>query len=183
MLAPRKDALLPIRQREFVANYVSNGFNGTKAAIDAGYSAKTADSQASRLLKNAKVAAAVMALVDPVRKRKEISAEGVLQNIADLAELDPRRLFGDDGRLVPIKYLPLEVARCITSLKVLTTKDGDLLTHIKFADVGQNNERLGRHLKLFTDKVEHLHKIERVVVERALKKERALPPATPEFEE
>jgi phage terminase small subunit len=36
------------------------------------------------------------------------------------------------------------------------TKDGEIVRRIKFklADKGQNLERLGRHLKLFSDKVE-----------------------------
>ena len=33
---------------------------------------------------------------------------------------------------------------------------------IKFADKGANLERLGRHLKLFTDKVEHSGTVEHV---------------------
>ena len=36
------------------------------------------------------------------------------------------------------------------------------LRKIKFADKGANLERLGRHLKLFTDKVEHSGTVEHV---------------------
>jgi phage terminase small subunit len=44
----------------FVKNYVLTGLkNGKQAAIDAGYSAKTADQAASRLLKDVKVIAAI----------------------------------------------------------------------------------------------------------------------------
>ncbi|EBF6209386.1 terminase [Listeria monocytogenes] len=39
----------------FAKTYVMNGFNGKDAAISAGYSAKTAEQQASRLLRNVKV--------------------------------------------------------------------------------------------------------------------------------
>lgn len=39
----------------FAQAYVENGFNGTQAAITAGYAEKTAYSQASRLLKNVEV--------------------------------------------------------------------------------------------------------------------------------
>ncbi len=45
------------RQRRFVSEYLSNGGNGTEAAIIAGYSKKSAAAQASRLLNDAKVSA------------------------------------------------------------------------------------------------------------------------------
>ena len=40
--APKPKRRLTTRQREFVKEYVSNGFNGAKAAIAAGYSEKIA---------------------------------------------------------------------------------------------------------------------------------------------
>ena len=45
---------------KFIKEYILTGCkNGTKAAIKAGYSEKTADQQASRLLKNVKVRTAI----------------------------------------------------------------------------------------------------------------------------
>tara|TARA_R110002012_G_scaffold173532_2_gene338278 strand:+ start:1227 stop:1634 length:408 start_codon:yes stop_codon:yes gene_type:complete len=45
---------------DFIKEYILTGCkNGTKAAISAGYSEKTADQQASRLLKNVKVRTAI----------------------------------------------------------------------------------------------------------------------------
>ena len=50
----RKD-VLTAQQRAFVEEYVRNGGHGTKAAITAGYSERTADVQASRLLTKPKI--------------------------------------------------------------------------------------------------------------------------------
>ena len=47
------------KQQAFVAAYLSNGFNATKAAVDAGYAPDSAHVEGSRLLRNAKVAAAI----------------------------------------------------------------------------------------------------------------------------
>ena len=48
---------------EFIKEYILTGCNnGTQAAINAGYSEKTADQQASRLLKNVKVRTAIKEL-------------------------------------------------------------------------------------------------------------------------
>jgi phage terminase small subunit len=49
------DDSLTLKQKTFVLEYLSNGFNATKAAISAGYSEKTAQEQGSRLLSNVMV--------------------------------------------------------------------------------------------------------------------------------
>lgn len=46
---------LTTQQRTFVEKFVSNGFNGKRACIAAGYSERSAESTASRLLRNDKV--------------------------------------------------------------------------------------------------------------------------------
>lgn len=56
-----KGAIEP-QQANFAEQYVVNGHNATLAAIDAGYSEKTAASQGSRLLRNVKVMAYINAL-------------------------------------------------------------------------------------------------------------------------
>ena len=47
------------KQQAFVAAYLSNGFNATKAAVEAGYAPDSAHVEGCRLLRNAKVAAAI----------------------------------------------------------------------------------------------------------------------------
>jgi phage terminase small subunit len=47
------------KQRAFVAAYLSNGFNATKAAVKAGYAPDSAHVEGCRLLRNAKVASTV----------------------------------------------------------------------------------------------------------------------------
>src|SRR5947208_7688959 len=54
----RRPACLTSRQRLFVDHYLVH-VNATQAAIGAGYSRKTADSQGQRLLKNVEVAEAI----------------------------------------------------------------------------------------------------------------------------
>ncbi len=50
---------LSAKQKAFVTAYLINGFNATKAAIAAGYANGSAHVTGSRLLRNAKVAAAI----------------------------------------------------------------------------------------------------------------------------
>lgn len=154
--------MLTPKQKLFVAEYLANGMNATEAAKSAGYSAKTAHSQGPRLLDNVEVAAAIDAKINKTLGKLDITAEKVLQEIAKMAFLDPRKLFASDGSLIPIHELDDHTAASVAGLEVNELFEGQgeqkhaygLCKKIKIADKGQNLERLGKHLKLFTDKVE-----------------------------
>jgi hypothetical protein len=100
--------------------------------------------------------------MDKRADKMEISAGRVLQEMAKLAFNDPRKFFESDVSLKRILDLEDDTAACIASMEVMELFDGSgeekhaygLLKKIKIADKGQNLERLGRHLKLFTDKTE-----------------------------
>lgn len=152
--------MLTAKQQMFVKEYLVD-LNATQAAIRAGYSAKTAEWQGPQLLGKTHVAAAIQEAMDKRSSRLDITADKVLQEIAKLAFHDPRNFFDDDGRLKPISELDDNTAACIAGIETLhrvigEDKDGcAVITKIKIADKGQNLERLGKHLKLFTDKLEH----------------------------
>jgi Terminase small subunit len=76
-------ALTP-KQARFVEEYQVD-LNGTQAALRAGYSHKTADQQASRLLTNVKVQEALQAAITARSQRTEIKADWV---IGELAKID-----------------------------------------------------------------------------------------------
>jgi phage terminase small subunit len=149
---------LPPKQQQFVLEYLANGFNGTQAARKVGYAAANADTQASRLLANPKIALAIAERVKKITVKREITAERVLDEIAKMAFLDPRKLFRD-GELVPIHELGDDTAASIAGIEVSEIKDDGFVTgqlkKIKIADKTRSLEMLGRYLKLFTDKVEH----------------------------
>lgn len=78
------------KQRKFVAEYLKDG-NGTQAAIRAGYSTKTANEQAARLLAKASVKGAVEGRLEKL----ELTADYVLggiRKIADHGEEEHNRL-------------------------------------------------------------------------------------------
>jgi phage terminase small subunit len=57
--------------------------NATQAAVRAGYSAATAASQASRLLRDVKIQEALLVVRDHVAARLELSIEGVLKELIE----------------------------------------------------------------------------------------------------
>lgn len=120
-------------------------------------SARTA---AARKFSDVRIMNRLAELRDERNKRLEVSADRVLAELAKLAFHDPRDFFDDDGRLKPISELDPDHARVIAGIETLHKVSGEaddgvtVTTKIKLADRGQNLERLGRHLKLFTDKVE-----------------------------
>ncbi len=156
--APKRE--LTPKQEMFVREYLVD-LNATQAAIRAGYSAKTADVQASRLLGNVQIARAIQAGMDKRAANVEITAEEVLGEIKKLALSDIRDIFDENGRLLPVHMLPDHVAKSVSSIEVVTTRipgsdpvEVEHTSKIRFWDKRGSLELLGKHLKLFTERVE-----------------------------
>lgn len=155
---PRKSAgksggaALTARQERFVAEYLVD-LNATQAAIRAGYSPKTAQEQASRLLSNVMVAKLVEEKRQNHQQNTGITAERVLREVAGLAFFDVRKLVNADGSPKAITDLDDETARAIQGIELQTVKDGEndlaLVRKYKIADKNAALEKLMKHLGLF----------------------------------
>lgn len=146
----------------FIREYLQDG-NATRSAIAAGYSAHTASVTGSKLLRKAKIGQELAKLRDKLCQKLEISAEKVLQGLAELAFYDPRKFFNPDGSLKRIVDLDDHTAPALCGMDVEKlfkhfgkgqAEEIGTISKVKLADRGINLERLGRHLKLFTDKLE-----------------------------
>jgi phage terminase small subunit len=152
---------LGAKELKFCAEYAIDE-NGTRSAIAAGYTAKSAACTASRLLKKIKIQQEIARLTNKTLDKLEITRERVLGEIAKLAFYDPGNLLEPDGSMKQIKDIDDVTRMAVAGLEVVELLEGSgderhaygLCKKIKLADKGQNLERLGRHLKLFTDKVE-----------------------------
>lgn len=72
MIPKNSNDVLTDMQIKFIDNYFKNGKNGSKAAIDAGYSPKSAKAAAQELLHRHPIASAVIRIVDTyIETRKE----------------------------------------------------------------------------------------------------------------
>jgi phage terminase small subunit len=145
-------AELTPKQEQFVAEYLID-LNGTQAAIRAGYSQKTANEQAARLLANVSVSKLISERRKEHQANTGITAERVLKEVAGLAFFDVRRLVNADGSPKSITDLDDETARAIQGIELQTVKDGEnafaLVRKYKIADKNAALEKLMKHLGLF----------------------------------
>ncbi len=165
--------LSPKRQR-FVDEYVVD-LNGTQAAIRAGYSEKTAASQAERLLRNVDVAAEIAEKLQKISEETEIDAKWVRIRLQDELEADVADLYEGDGLTIkPVNEWPKIFRTGLTvGIDVTTTKIGEdshsQITRIRISDKIKRLELLGKHtdVQAFLEKRETEHKGE-VIVRRNL---------------
>lgn len=131
---------LSAQRKIFCEEYIID-FNGKQAAIRAKYSAKTAESQASRLLTFVKVQEYLAKLIAERSKETGITAEYVLTSLQEVAE------------------------RCMQKVPVLDSK-GKETGEWRFESSGANRslELIGRHLEMFTERLKVDENI-RIIVE------------------
>lgn len=129
------------KQSRFVDEYLID-LNATQAAIRAGYSKKTARQTAAENLSKPHIEEAIQERMNRRSERTHITADFVLNGIAkNIARCEQGEAVRDKaGELV-----------------MLQTEDGEVAPMYKYdaANVLKGYELLGKHLKLFTDKVEH----------------------------
>lgn len=159
---------VPSKQQVFVLEYLKD-LNATQAAIRAGYckrNPKNADKVASQLLKNKNIAREIQLEMDERMRRIRLEADGVLRELLLIAKTDLAEAYDDNGNLKPIHDIPRSLRRAISSIKMFEefegsgrerTKIGET-REIKLWDKLKAIELIGRHLALFTDKVEHTGK-------------------------
>lgn len=167
-------ALTP-RQQRFVEEYLCD-LNATQAAIRAGYSERAAHVTGARLLRNAKVSAAIAKGREEMSKRTEVTQERVLQEYARIAFADIRDLFvwdEDKAAYVPSKELTADQAAAISAVEAetrhFTTEAGTETTiklKLKTYDKKGALDSIARHLGMFVDKVEHSGELPILVVKR-----------------
>jgi phage terminase small subunit len=148
------------RYRLFATEYVID-FNGTRAAIDAGYSKNGAATTASRLLRNPNIQTYIAEAIERRQKKAEVDAQYVLNRLVEIDHMDVADIVHDDGTVKPIKEWPTVWRRTLSALDVSTLyseMDGEtIIKKIKWPDKVKNLELLGKHVNVqaFKDQVEH----------------------------
>ncbi len=149
---------LPEKQRRFVETYFSMPDpNGKKAAIKAGYSRKTAESQASRLLRNVKVAAYLGELRDARSEQAKVDGAWVLEQLVELYSADILEVFDDDGKVRKLSEIPEHTRKLIAGLKIVKRRNGEEsveTTEVKLSERLKVLDMIGKHTGAWRDKDE-----------------------------
>lgn len=116
----QQKAAAAARLKQFIEIYLTNNQNGTDAATKAGFSPRTAASQASRLLKNVKVQAILEARRAELLNRFELNSEAVLREIARIAYFDLGKCVEKTGELKQLHDIDEHTRRALTTYRAGT---------------------------------------------------------------
>lgn len=151
------------RQAAFVSEYLID-LNATQAAIRAGYSERTARATGAENLTKPDIATAIAEAQEARAERLQIDADTVLQEIAKLAYVNMRdfiRLTPNGDAFIDLSDLTRDQAAALAEITVEDFLDGRgddarevRRVKIKLADKKGSLELLGKHLGLFTDRVD-----------------------------
>lgn len=145
-------AKLTDKQQRFVDEYLID-LNATQAAIRAGYSAKTADQQGSRMLANVKVKQAVAEKQAQRSKRTGVNQDRVVLELAKVAFAKMTDIVDNNGKIKE-DASPDDLA-CIESIKYKESDNeygGSVEREVKIASKLKALELLGKHLGMWSDK-------------------------------
>ena len=163
------------KQKRFCEEYLID-LNATQAAIRAGYSTKTAEQTASRLLRNVKVQEYIAKRQKELSRSTEITQERVIKelaliafsNNADYAHVVEKKMQVEAGGTLvdvldkdgkPVMYRTVEpvLTEELTEEQkraLAVIKKGREGLEVKSCDNVKALELLGKHLGIFTDKIE-----------------------------
>lgn len=112
------------KRKAFVEAFFVHNENITKAAVEAGFSEKTAYQAGSRLLKDVRVSTEIAKRRTEIVAALELSTERTIKEVSRLAFCDPRKLVDENGRLKQLHELDDDTAAAIASIEV--DKDGGI---------------------------------------------------------
>lgn len=144
---------LTAKQARFVEEYLID-LNATQAAIRAGYAKSSAEVTGCRLLTKGKITDLIDAAKAERSERARVTQDDVVVELARIGFADMRDFatWGSSGvKLAASEGLTEDQTRVVSELS--WNKDGGL--KFKLHDKLSGLDKLGRHLKMFTDKHEH----------------------------
>ncbi|ENZ8460304.1 terminase small subunit [Klebsiella pneumoniae] len=146
-------AKLTDKQELFAREYLKD-LNATQAAIRAGYSEKTARSQANRLLTNVDIENRIAELKAVRNEAVGIDASYVLKRLIEIDQMDVLDIMTDDMSLKPVSEWPASWRRYLSGFDLAEMFEGrgddremvGILKKIKWPDKVKNLELLGKHV-------------------------------------
>lgn len=152
-------------KREAFCHQIVAGKKQAEAYALAGFAPN--DSNCNRMFQRADVQKRIRELHGKVAKKVVIDQARVLEELAKIGFSDIRKLFTEAGSLKRVEDLDDETAAFVSSVKVVTRRvpgsDRDDPEYENVAEIKQWDklsalEKIGKHLGMFTEKVEHTGK-------------------------
>jgi phage terminase small subunit len=130
-------AKLKPQHRKFVEAYLVKPV-GTEAAIVAGYSEASAQQIASELLQRSDIKAALAEKAAEASAIVVADVDRITRELAAIGFADLRSIFTDDGKLLPPKSWPDEIACCIASIETTREVKRSGIRKVKDPDEGED---------------------------------------------
>jgi phage terminase small subunit len=166
------------RRTAFVEAFLSNGGNALQAAISAGFSAKTAGSQGSRLLKSVEVRAQIDSRQHQLAEKYALTTDHVIRSISQELHCDPAKFYNADGSLKKIHDMDEDTRMALVSMESEEFGGGDaplvMTRKVKWASKERAREQAMKFLGMFkADKVPspvapvaiHIQQVQMIVTE------------------
>ena len=148
------------QEQLFIDEYLID-LNQTQAAIRAGYSPASAHVTACRLMKRKRVKDVIDKAMAARSRRTGITADRILREYARIGFVDPLKVIDPySGKVLSDASDDDTAAILSVKVKTIPTEDGDIVEReVRFHDKNRALEMAGKHLGMFTDKVNHKHEV------------------------
>ncbi|EKT4985055.1 terminase small subunit [Salmonella enterica subsp. enterica serovar Livingstone] len=144
---------LTAMQEAYCQSYIQTPENQTQAAINAGFSYKTAHVKASIMMRDERIQKRIAMLMEDRNKRLRVSADYVLMRLVEIDQMDVLDILNDDGSLKPIREWPKIWRTTLSGFDLSSTimnlnEDSieTILKKIKWPDKVKNIELIGKHV-------------------------------------
>lgn len=140
------------RRKLFCEEYMKD-LNGKQAAIRAGYSVKTANEQAARLVHIPEVKEYIQVLRNEISERNKVDVDELVGILANIARCDIAEYYDDEGNLRDIEDIPKEHRAALDSIDVSDVYEGRVkigeTKRVRFVNRLTAIELLMKHLGAF----------------------------------
>lgn len=142
------------RKALFVEAYITNGGNGAKAAIAAGYSKNSARFTACDLIADPNVSLQIQLRRKEVLEKARLTSDEVMASLARDLRFDPARLYNADGSLKSILEMEEDTRLALRSVEITLIRDGKgkvigRTVKIKFPEKTAAREQAMKHFGLY----------------------------------
>ena len=129
---PKAPKTLDLRQKRFCEEYIID-WNGTRAAIAAGYSKKTATVKASQLLTKVNIKGYILECKNKIEELAGISKLKAIKQLSRMAFADISEAYNDDGTLKPLSQMSDDLKATFEGVETMTVGEMSEVQKLKIA--------------------------------------------------